>query len=64
MIVKRRLTSVFERLGKGDYEYALKHWLEQLEARPAVRRGMAVPEPVRRKPAEEELIEQGRKILV
>lgn len=23
MIVKRRLTSVFQRLGKGDYEYAL-----------------------------------------
>jgi GSH-dependent disulfide-bond oxidoreductase len=42
----------------------VKRWLEQLEARPTVRRGMAVPEPVRRKPADQELIEQGRKILV
>jgi GST-like protein len=42
----------------------LKRWLGLLEARPAVRRGMAVPEPVRPKQADEELIEQGRKILV
>jgi GST-like protein len=42
----------------------VKRWLEQLEARPAVRRGMAVPEPVRREPADQELIEQGRTILV
>lgn len=42
----------------------LRRWLEGLEARPAVRRGMGVPEPVRRKPADDELIEQGRKILI
>ncbi len=41
----------------------LKRWLELLEARPAVRRGMAVPEPVPPKQADEELIEQGRRIL-
>ena len=42
----------------------VKRWLEELEARPAVRRGMAVPEPVSLKPADQELIEQARKILV
>jgi GST-like protein len=42
----------------------VKRWLEQLETRPAVRRGMAVPEPVRREPADQEFIEQGWKILV
>ncbi|MCA1851705.1 MAG: glutathione S-transferase N-terminal domain-containing protein [Beggiatoa sp.] len=42
----------------------VKRWLEQLEARPAVRRGMAVPEPVRRESADQEFIEQGRKILI
>ncbi len=40
----------------------VNRWLEQLKARPAVRRGMAVPELP--KPADEELIEQGRRILV
>ncbi len=42
----------------------LKRWLDLLEARPAVRRGMVVPEPVPPKQADEELIEQGRRILV
>ena len=42
----------------------VNRWLEQLKARPAVRRGMAVPESAPPKQADQELIEQGRRILV